>query len=300
MPVKSAPRSAPTRGSREPRGSKRADLTDRPSIISDGLEHEGAGAITGPDTQPNLVQSVERAFVLLESLADLGEVGVTDLSRATGLSYGTIHRLLGTLLEHGYARQNTVNRKYALGPRLMRLGDAASRTFGVWVRPYLSELMEISGETANLAVLEGDWAVYVAQVASSKHHVRMFTEVGRRVLPHTTAVGKVLLAFRPRAEVEALLDRTGLPPRTPRTITDRGRFLAGLDTVARHGYAVDDGEEEIGVRCLAVPVFGVGDAVAAASISAPEGRLSKEDYDRLLPEMLRISAALSGSLVAAP
>jgi IclR family transcriptional regulator, acetate operon repressor len=257
--------------------------------------------IARPDSAPpNRVQAVERAIGLLESMADLGqELGVTDLGRATGLSYGTIHRLLGTLLEHGYVRQNPATRKYALGPRLMRLGDVAGRTFSTWVRPYLSELMEISGETANLAVLEGDWAVYVAQVASRMHHVRMFTEVGRRVLPHTTAVGKVLLAFRPRVEVEALLDRTGLPPRTPRTVTDRGRFLAELDAVERQGYAVDDGEEEIGVRCLAVPVFGVGDGVASVSVSAPEGRLGRDRHDRLLPEMLRISAALSGSLVAA-
>jgi IclR family acetate operon transcriptional repressor len=100
--------------------------------------------------------------------------------------------------------------------------------------------------------------------------------------------------------VEALLERTGLPPRTPRTITDRDRFLGELDAVARQGYAVDDGEEEIGVRCLAVPVFGVGDGVAAVSVSAPEGRLHREDHERLLPEMLRISAAMTGSLLAAP
>jgi IclR family acetate operon transcriptional repressor len=159
--------------------------------------------------------------------------------------------------------------------------------------------MEISGESANLVMLDSDSAVYIAQAPSRKHNVRMFTEVGRRVLPHSTAVGKVLLAFRPRPAVEALLDRTGLPPRTPRTIVDRSRFLAELDAVALRGYAVDDGEEEIGVRCLAVPVFGVGDGVAAISVSAPDGRLRQEDYERLLPQMMRISAAMTGSLVAA-
>ena len=247
------------------------------------------------------MQSVERALSLLESLADLGqEVGVSELRTATGLPFGTIHRLLGTLVLHGYVRQNPQTHKYTLGPRLLRLGDAAGRHFGGWVRPFLTELMEISGESANLVMLDGDHAVYVAQVPSRKHSVRMFTEVGRRVMPHSTAVGKVLLAFRPRPAVEALLERTGLPPRTPRTITDRDRFLGELDAVARQGYAVDDGEEEIGVRCLAVPVFGVGDGVAAVSVSAPEGRLHREDHERLLPEMLRISAAMTGSLLAAP
>ena len=247
------------------------------------------------------VQSVERALSLLESLADLGhEVGVSELRTATGLPFGTIHRLLGTLVVHGYVRQNPQTHKYTLGPRLLRLGDAAGRHFGGWVRPFLTELMEISGESANLVMLDGDHAVYVAQVPSRKHSVRMFTEVGRRVMPHSTAVGKVLLAFRPRPTVEALLERTGLPARTPRTTTDRDRFLAELDAVARQGYATDDGEEEIGVRCLAVPVFGVGDGVAAVSVSAPEGRLHREDHERLLPEMLRVSAAMTGSLLAAP
>jgi IclR family transcriptional regulator, acetate operon repressor len=90
----------------------------------------------------------------------------------------------------------------------------------------------------------------------------------------------------------------GLPRRTARTITDLGRFLAELDTVARQGYAIDSGEEEVGVRCLAVPVFGVGESVAAMSVSAPEGRLEPKDIERILPEMLRISAALTGAFIS--
>jgi IclR family acetate operon transcriptional repressor len=267
---------------------------------SDRLDR-GRPAITTEERTAGGVQSVERALSLLESLADLGqEVGVSDLRSATGLPFGTIHRLLGTLVLHGYARQNPETHKYTLGPRLLRLGDAAGRHFAVWARPFLTELMELSGESANLAMLEGDHAVYIAQVPSRTHHVRMFAEVGRRVLPHSTAVGKVLLAFRPRPAVEALLDRTGLPPRTSRTIVDRDRLLAELEVVARQGYAIDDGEEETGVRCVAVPVFGVGDSVAALSVSAPEGRLPRESYERLVPEMLRLSAAMAGSFVSAP
>jgi IclR family acetate operon transcriptional repressor len=247
------------------------------------------------------VQSVERALELLDALADpAGAKGVSELGRATGLPVATIHRLLATMAARGYVRQDAASHKYTLGSHLIKLGDAAMRDFGRFARPYLVELMEVSGETANLAVLEDDHVAYVAQVPSRQHRVRMFTEVGRRILPHTSAVGKVVLAFRPRAEVQALLARTGLPRRTPRTITDLGRFLAELDTVARQGHAVDSGEEEVGVRCLAVPVFGVGDAVAAMSVSAPEGRLEARDLERLLPEMLRISAALTGAFVASP
>jgi IclR family transcriptional regulator, acetate operon repressor len=244
------------------------------------------------------VQSVERALELLEALADPGEPrGVSELRRATGLPVATIHRLLATLAVRGYVRQETATHKYTLGSHLIRMGEAATRQFSRFSHPYLAELMEVSGETANLAVFEDGQVAYVAQVPSRHHRVRMFTEVGRRVLPHTSGVGKVVLAFRSRAEVEALLARTGLPRRTPRTITELDRFLAELDTVARQGYAIDSGEEEVGVRCLAVPVFGIGDSVAAMSVSAPEGRLEPRDIERILPEMLRISAALSGAFI---
>jgi IclR family acetate operon transcriptional repressor len=244
------------------------------------------------------VQSVERALELLEALAELREAqGVTELARATGLPVATIHRLLATMVSRGYVRQDTSSHKYTLGAHLIRLGEAAAREFAQFARPYLAELMEATGETANLAMFEDGQVAYVAQVASRHHRVRMFTEVGRRVHSHTSGVGKVVLAFRPRAEVEALLARTGLPRRTPRTIVDPARFLAELDKVARQGYAIDSGEEEVGVRCLAVPVFGVGGSVAAMSVSAPEGRLEDRDIERVLPEMLRISAALSAAFL---
>jgi len=266
------------------------------SKVARTRQPKGAGK---PQRAGDGVQSVERALELLEALAEPQEAkGVSELARATGLPVATIHRLLATMVSRGYVRQDTGSHKYTLGSHLIRLGEAAARDFAQFARPYLAELMEASGETANLAMLEDGQVAYVAQVPSRHHRVRMFTEVGRRVHPHTSGVGKVVLAFRPRAEVEALLARSGLPPRTPRTIVDRSRLLAELDVVARQGYAVDDGEEEIGVRCLAVPVFGVGDSVAAVSISAPEGRLRRTDHERLLPEMLRISAAMTGSLVA--
>jgi IclR family acetate operon transcriptional repressor len=252
---------------------------------------KGAGK---PQRAGDGVQSVERALELLEALAEPGEAkGVSELARATGLPVATIHRLLATMVSRGYVRQDSGSHKYTLGSHLIRLGEAAARDFGQFARPYLAELMEASGETANLAMLEDGHVAYVAQVASRHHRVRMFTEVGRRVHPHTSGVGKVVLAFRPRAEVEALLARSGLPPRTPRTITDPARFLAELDKVASQGYAIDSGEEEVGVRCLAVPVFGMGGSVAAMSVSAPEGRLQDRDIERVL----RISAALSAAFL---
>ena len=147
------------------------------------------------------VQSLQRAFDLLERLADAGgEASLSELAAVSGLPLPTIHRLIRTLVTLGYVRQNS-NRRYTLGSRLIRLGETASRQFGTWARPFLARLVDQVGETANLAVMDGDEVVYVAQVPS-RHSMRMFTEVGRRVHPHCTAVGKALLA---RSTDEAVL-----------------------------------------------------------------------------------------------
>lgn len=240
------------------------------------------------------VQSLQRAFELLERLADMGgEASLSELAALSGLPMPTIHRLIRTLVTLGYVRQNS-NRRYALGARLIRLGENASLQFGTWARPLLAELVDEVGETANMAVLERDEVVYVAQVPS-RHSMRMFTEVGRRLLPHGTGVGKAILAHLPADEVRALLGRTGMPAYTEHTHTDVDTFLRHLTMIAEQGYALDESEQELGVRCLAVPVLGAP-SPTAVSVSGPEGRLTKEAVTRIAPVVQRIAAALSEQL----
>jgi IclR family transcriptional regulator, acetate operon repressor len=240
------------------------------------------------------VQSLERAFDLLERMADVGgEVGLSELSASSGLPLPTIHRLMRTLVACGYVRQQP-NRRYALGPRLIRLGESSARLLGTWARPYLARLVEETGETANMALLDGDEIVYVAQVPS-KHSMRMFTEVGRRVLPHSTGVGKALLAHTPPHEVRALLARTGMPAATEKTITTPEGFLDALEQVRRTGYAMDDNEQEIGVRCLAVSVPNSPTA-AAVSISGPAGRVTEAATEKIVPILHEVAKDLSAAL----
>ncbi len=242
------------------------------------------------------VQSLERAFDLLERMADAGgEVGLSELSVSSGLPLPTIHRLMRTLVSCGYVRQQP-NRRYALGPRLIRLGESASRLLGTWARPYLARLVDETGETANMALLDGDEIVYLAQVPS-RHSMRMFTEVGRRVLPHSTGVGKALLANMPPDEVRSLLARTGMPAATEKTLTTPDGFLAALEDVRRLGYAVDDNEQEIGVRCLAVSVPNSPTA-AAISISGPAGRVTEEATEKIVPVLKRVAVELSAALAS--
>jgi IclR family acetate operon transcriptional repressor len=252
----------------------------------------------GGQREDGAVQSVKRAFEVLDVLSSTEQgMGVSGLVDQTGLPYATIHRLLRTLTESGYAWQDPGSRRYMLGSRLVKLGNAANRLFDVWGRPFLAELVEVSGETANLAVLEEPHAVYVAQVASG-HRVRMFTEVGNRVLPHTSAVGKVLLAFHPRPVAERIIERTGLPQHTPNSITEYTRFMAELERVAAEGVALDDEEEELGVRCVAVPVFGIGGAVAGMSVSGPTGRLEPDTCDQLVPRMRAVADSIAAGHAA--
>jgi IclR family acetate operon transcriptional repressor len=230
------------------------------------------------------VQSVDRAIDVLEALArSTVPMGVGEVAAVTGLPQGTAHRLLRSLQARGYVRHD-VSRKYALGASAFRLGDAAQRSLARTARPHLDRLVRISGETANLAVLEGDDVVYLAQTPSP-HSLRMFTEVGRHVQPHTTAVGKVVLAALPQERVLALLRRTGLQAMTPNTITEVEAFLDELTATRARGWAVDEGEHEVGVRCVAVPVEEGDEVVAALSLSGPADRFAGARTEGLVEGM---------------
>ena len=247
------------------------------------------------------VQSVERTLDLLEYLARSSSwVGVSELSNATGQPVGTIHRLLMTLVARNYVMRDGRTRLYTLGPAFRRLAGISLQTPD-WTEigtPLLRELVEISGETANLAVMEGDRAVYVAQV-QPRRMVRMFTELGNRVYLHCTGCGKVLLAYQPDSVIASIIAETGLPGFTDTTITDPGQLKQELEMIRQQGYAIDNGEQEEGVRCLAAPVYDPrGKVIAAVSISGPGSRLDSRRIPTLLPHLKRIGAAISSALAA--
>lgn len=240
------------------------------------------------------VQSIGRAFGLLETMADAGGMmGLSQLATASGLPLPTIHRLVRTLVDLGYVRQEP-SRQYVLGPKLIRLGESSSDMLSVWARPHLARLVDELGESANMAMLDGDQIVYLAQVPS-RHSMRMFTEVGRRVLPHCTAVGKAIFSQLREAEVRELLQRTGMPKHTENTITDPDAFMAQVRTTQEQGYAIDEGEQEVGVRCVAVPVPDVPSRLAM-SISGPAGRMTEELVERAVPLLTQAGKAFSEDL----
>ncbi|MBD8011933.1 IclR family transcriptional regulator [Microbacterium sp. NPDC077391] len=249
-----------------------------------------------PRSSGSGVQSVERVFELLELVTDAGgDVTLSELASSTDLPLPTIHRLLRTLVSLGYARQ-LPNRRYALGPRLIRIGEGASRQFGALARPQLKTLVDELGESANMAVLDGNMIVYVAQVPSL-HSMRMFTEVGRRAHMHDTGVGKAILAQLPDDTVRGIVARAGMPTPTEFSIGDVDELIAELDRIRERGYAIDDQEQEIGVRCFSMAVPDAP-TPTAVSVSGPISRVDEAFGERAVPKLRIAAQAISAELAS--
>lgn len=225
-----------------------------------------------PSTTPHApVRSVQRALAVLEALARRDEAAtLTSIADELGLAVPTTFRIMRTLVAEGYAQQ-VASRRYSLGPGIARLGDCRAHWLETWAQPALAEVVDDLHETANLAVLDGDMMVYVAQVPSS-YGMRMFTEVGQRVHAHCSGVGKAILATLSDAQIRALLRRTGMPRSTPASLVTERAFFEEIARIRLRGYAIDDGEQEVGVRCLATAVRG-WPAPMAISVSGPSTRV---------------------------
>jgi IclR family acetate operon transcriptional repressor len=210
------------------------------------------------------VQSLERAFDLLEALSAGGELGVTELANRTGLVPSTAHRLLHTLTKRGYVTQSP------------ETGQQRRERLRAVARPHLEGIQRATGETVNLVVLEADRVVYIDQVEGSRN-VRMFTTVGTSVLAHTTGSGKAIMAFGPSEAPAALYGDRELERLTKRTLTTVAALEDDFKRIRRRGYALDNEEHEEGVGCVAAPVFDhTGRPCAAISVSGPTARILHE------------------------
>ncbi|MFM9421342.1 IclR family transcriptional regulator [Thermus scotoductus] len=233
------------------------------------------------------VKTLERGLSVLQALAELKEAGLSPLAERTGLTKSTLYRLLQTLVRHGFVEEE--RGVYRVGPKAFAVGQVYPRqNLLLAAHPEMEALAAETGESVNLAVLAGREALYLDQ-AEGARLVRLFTAPGSRAPLHATGVGKVLLAFR------GIPEGLSLTPYTPYTLTRLEDLKRELETVRRKGYALDNEERELGVRCVAAPVFGPGgEVVAALSLSAPASRLSLEEAHRLAPRV--VEAARKASL----
>lgn len=245
------------------------------------------------------VKSVERAFALLEILAgDEKSLGISALARQSQLSLSTAHRLLNTLIQLGYAEQDQETRKYSLGLRILHLrGAVTSRLkLGEQAMPIMKALMRRVDETVHLAVLNEGEVVYVDRVEGMQTR-NMYTEIGKRVPAHSTALGKVMLTHLPEATWQHILASRGMPRFTPYTITTPEQMAQELDLIRQRGYAVDNYEGDTNVRCVAAPVRDYsGRVIAAMSISGPRSRMRPERDAELGAAICEAAQQLSANL----
>jgi DNA-binding IclR family transcriptional regulator len=240
---------------------------------------------------------LERGLKILELLAETGGLSVSEVAARLGMHRSASHRFLATLRELGYVMQDPSSR-YRLTFKLFELGMRVVHTLEIRqvALPFMKELAEITHETVNMGHWDGKEIIYIDKIASQEI-LRLDLAVGSRVPVYCSALGKAILAFRPEEEVQAVLKTLSMNPLTPKTITDPEDLQRQLSRVKETGYAIDDEEMGIGIRCIAAPVFDYsGYPEYALSVEGPISRMTKEKVRSIKDEVTRICGALSKSL----
>jgi IclR family acetate operon transcriptional repressor len=245
------------------------------------------------------VQSLRRALAIMRVIADAGDgVTLTEIARATSLASSTVHRLLTTLQQDRFIQFKNDGARWTVGVDAFTVGSAflSVRDIARAARPLLRRLMEQSGETANLAILSDDMAVYMEQVECLQT-VRAICKPGGRVLLHCTSLGKSMLAAMRPEEVNRILMAKGMTRFTPKTVDTPARMTIHLSEVRAVGYAVDDEEHSPGLRCLAAAVLNEhGEPIGAISISGPAIRVARERVPQLGSLVRSIASELTFEL----
>lgn len=244
------------------------------------------------------VQSLERAFSILEAIAESDEpLSLAELSRSTGLHTSTAFHLIKTLILLGYVRQEDTKR-YRIGPRLFMQAAGASTEIGLvnFATPHLKRLADESGETAHLAVTADAGIAMIAKV-EARSSVRTSERLGIVRPAHCTAIGKALLAGMSAAQLDAYLRAETLTAFTPKTITTAAQLREELKRVATSGVAYDDAEFNQELRCIAAPVRNyTQQTIASLGISGPVWRVTLQEMRRLGVLVAAVAADLSRDL----
>jgi IclR family transcriptional regulator, acetate operon repressor len=229
--------------------------------------------------------AVERALAMLEAVAQASEgLSNAEISRKLNIPKSSASYILRTLETQGYLARHRESGKYRVGLKILSLSRGALG--GLDVRgialPIMRHLMQLTGLTCHLAVLDGPDAVYIEKV-EPEGFIRMDTWVGRRMRVHATSVGKAIVAHIPQPQLQQILHQAGMEKRTPKTITTQSRLLKELEKVRAQGYAVDDEENNLGARCVAAPIFDEHASISASlGLSGTTQQVSPQTMPRIL------------------
>lgn len=229
--------------------------------------------------EKNPIQVADRLFGALEFLVESGGAGLMEISEVLGLNKSTTHRVLNSLIYMGYARQNEMNGRYEPSLKLVDMAGRIMSNIDIVhvVRPYLRKLMSQAEETVHFVEREGTDAVYIDKVEAPRNGIQMVSRIGSRIPLYCSGVGKAIVADLDREELEAIWKSSSITALTPHTITDLETYCEELEDVRKNGYAIDNEENEAGVRCIAVSLRDyIGRVRYAFSISAPVSRMDDE------------------------
>jgi DNA-binding IclR family transcriptional regulator len=252
---------------------------------------------TGTGGAAGAGNAIEKALSVLEALAD--HERITDLAEMTGLPKSTVHRILQSLVGHGFATSDG-NGGYLPGARILTLAGKVMHRIDParLAEPALRGLRDRTGHTVHFALRNGDEAVYVEKLAGHKPY-QMPSRIGQSLNLHSTAIGKAILAGLPDEEVAAICERTGMPRMTPNTLVSPSELRSHLAEVRKRGYAIDDEENVPGLRCVGAAVTGHNGQVAGAvSISTLVHELSVREARAVGAEVVKTAREVSLALGA--
>lgn len=260
---------------------------------------KGVGSMTAEAKQKKTITSVIKALDVIDCLSQSEmELSVTEISEVLNMGVSGTYHVLNTLKECGYVEQNSRSKKYKLGIKLWQIGMNAynQNQISLVLRPYLVKLRDLTGETANLTILDNDHIVYICQVESTKP-IKMFTRIGASAPLHCTGAGKILLAYQNEESIREIISRIDMKKYTENTITNKSDLIRKLDEIRSKGYGYDEEERNVDVFCIGAPVFDVNmNIMACISISGPKSRFSEENIEKWTEIVVTVAKEATGFL----
>ncbi|PWI32522.1 DNA-binding transcriptional regulator KdgR [Vibrio albus] len=248
--------------------------------------------------QPESVSSVLKTFAILQALSTQKDIGISELAQKLMMSKSTVYRFLQTMKTLGYVDQDGESENYSLTLKLFELGSSALEYVDLVdiADIEMRRISELTMEALHLGALDGDSIIYIHKI-DSKYNLRMQSRIGRRNPLYSTAIGKVLLAERSEEEVRDILADVAFAKSTELTHENIDSLLSELPKVKEQGYGEDNEEQEVGLRCLAVPVYDRFNCVVAGlSISLPTIRFTDEKKETYISELHAAAGRISEKL----
>ncbi|MDB9804448.1 IclR family transcriptional regulator [bacterium] len=249
-------------------------------------------------TFQNTIKSLDRAMGVFEFLSEAQGKALSTLASDLGESPATVYRILVTLEGRGLVEFDQVDQVWHVGPRAFIIGSQFLKRNSLVerARPIMRHLMETTGETANLGIEQNGYVLFVSQV-ETRASIRAFFPPGTLSRLHASGIGKALLAQMDIPRIDKLLSAAPMEQFTEFTLTDRDALMANLSETRARGYAIDGEERNIGMRCIAAPVFDIhGEAVAGISVSGPTSRVGADYIAEFNAEVMAAAQELSAAI----